>query len=89
VRVRAAIEQTHGNVDVIVFDGNLKERLATCEVNVQAAIEQGIDNVLLTVLDCDLQTSLAFMRHKYVSTRLVQPQEAICSRQRRGHHDDW
>jgi hypothetical protein len=88
VRVRAAIEQPHGNVDVIAFDGNLEKRLATCCERVQAAIEQDVDNVLLAVLDRYLQTSLALMRHKHVGARLVQPQEAICSRQRRGHHDD-
>jgi hypothetical protein len=87
VRISAAIEQPHGNVDVIVFDGDLEERLATCCERVYAAIEQHIDNVLLAVLDCDLQTSLALMRHKYVSARLVKTHEAICSRQRRGHHD--
>jgi hypothetical protein len=87
-RVRAAIEQPHGNVEVIVFDCDLQERLATCCELVDAAIEQDVDNVLLTVLDRYFETSLAFMRHKHVGARLVKPQEAICSRQRRGHHDD-
>ena len=87
-RVRAAIEQPHGNVEVIVFNGDLEERLATCCERVYAAIKQDIDNVLLTVLDRYFETSLAFMRHKHVGARLVKPQEAICSRQRRGHHDD-
>ncbi len=73
---------------MIVFDGDLEERLATCCERVDAAIEQDVDNVLLSVLDCDLQTSLALMRHKHVGASLVKPQEAICSRQRRGHHDD-
>jgi hypothetical protein len=73
---------------VIVFNGDLEERLATCCERVYAAIKQDIDNVLLTVLDRYFETSLAFMRHKHVGARLVKPQEAICSRQRRGHHDD-
>jgi hypothetical protein len=73
---------------VIVFDSDLEERLGTCCKRVEAAIKQDIDNVLLAVLDCDLQTSIALMRHKHVGARLVKPQEAICSRQRRGHHDD-
>jgi hypothetical protein len=65
---------------VIIFDGDLEDRLATCCKRIYAAIEQDVDNVLLTVLDRDLQTSLAFMRHKHVGARLVKPQEAICSR---------